>query len=338
MGGSGISLEGDDLYDLTIVGAGPTGLFAAFYAGLRDMKTKIIDTLPLAGGQLITLYPEKFIYDSPGYRRILAKDLVKNLLDQANQFGPTLCLGETVRNIAHVSGGTIRVDTDGGSHFSRAVLIAVGVGSFSPNKLDRPGIGGFEGRGVYYHVGDRPALRGKRVVIVGGGDTAVDWALNLKDWVSHLTVVHRRGVFRAVESSVVELFHSDVVMKIPFEINEVRGGRRLEKVVIFNNQTGDEQVLDADALLVMIGYKTDLGPARNWGLEFSGREIAVNGRMETNIPGVFAAGDAVSQEGSVKLKLLATGFAQAAVAVNVAKHYVNPESRIKPFHSSGLTL
>ncbi len=325
----------DDIYDLTIVGAGPSGLFAAFYAGLRQMKTKIIDALEQPGGQVAVLYPEKYIYDVPGYPKILAKDLVKSLVEQAFQYNPTVVLGERVTSL-HKNNGLFELETDRGTkHVSKAVLVAAGVGAFSPNKLEAQGAADYEGKGVYYFVKDKSVFKGKSLLIVGGGDSAVDWALNIQDTAKKITLVHRRDVFRAHEGSVEELMKSACDVKLFYEVKRVIGdGAKVTQAVIFDNRTRAETTLDVDAILVNIGFRADLGPIKDWGLQIDGREIRANGKMETSIPGVFVAGDIAGPLGGVKLNLIATGYAQAALAVNVAKAYVDPNSKIFPGHSS----
>jgi thioredoxin reductase (NADPH) len=325
----------DDVYDLTIIGAGPVGLFATFYAGLRQMKTKIIDALDEPGGQVAVLYPEKYIFDVPGYTKILAKDLVKSLVDQAFQYNPEVVLGERVVALRKTD-GVLELKTDKGTlHQSKAVLVAAGVGAFSPNRLEAQGVSDYEGKGVYYSVRDKTAFAGKNILIVGGGDSAVDWALAMKGSAKSITLVHRRDVFRAHELSVKELIDSKVDIKLFYEVRKVIGdGRRVTQAVIFDNRTQAETTLDVDAILVNIGFRADLGPIKEWGLEIEGREIRVNGKMETSIPGVYAAGDIAGPIDGVKLNLIATGYAQAALAVNVAKAYVDPNSKIFPGHSS----
>lgn len=327
--------EPHDLYDVTIIGAGPTGLFAAFYAaGMRGMKTKIIEALDTVGGQLITLYPEKYIYDVAGFPKILAKDLVKQLEIQAMTYKPTLVLNEKVEELRYIDGNIIELVTDKNVHLSKTVIICAGHGAFTPRRLDNPSVDRLEGRGVYYFVKDRMEFRGKRVLIVGGGDSAVDWALNLKEIAKEVTLIHRRPQFRAHEGSVVELFHSPVRVMIPYEIKEAHGSERLESVTIFNNKTMEEVTLDVDALILQLGYIVDLSTFKRWGLEIVENAIKVNGRMETNLRGVYAAGDIANPVDSVKLNLIVVGFAQATVAVNVAKNYIDPKAGIFPGHSS----
>ncbi|MBI2185266.1 MAG: NAD(P)/FAD-dependent oxidoreductase [Thaumarchaeota archaeon] len=325
---------GREVYDLTIIGAGPVGLYAAFCAGLRNMRVKMVEALHEAGGQCAVLYPEKFIYDAPGFPKILAKDLARQLLVQAQQFRPTILFEEEVQNLKVLEDHTMLLEGSREKHYSKTVLVAAGVGAFAPNKLEALGVNEFEGKGVSYFVKDKNALRGKRVLIVGGGDSAVDWALTLRDWAQEVTLVHRRDVFRAHERSVAELMSSDVKLRMFWEVTEIHGSDHVEAVTIHSSKTDEESYMPVDAVIVSIGFKADLGSIKNWGFQIDGRTIKVNGRMETNIPGVYAAGDIASPEGSVKLGLLATGFAQAAVAVNHAKHYLDPSEPVEPEYSS----
>ncbi len=326
-----------EVRDMVIVGGGPVGLFAAFYAGFRGMTATLLEALPQVGGQLTVLYPNKYIYDVAGFPKILAKDLVANLLEQARRYDQEIRTEEPAQDLIRHEDGTFTVTTPKGSYRARSVLITAGIGQFTPNTLDRPGIREYEGRGVSYFVRDPVDFKGKRVLVVGGGDSAVDFALMLVGVAKSVTLIHRRDRFRAHESSVQELFASPVNVRLHHELKEVRGdGERVTEVVIFHNQTQEEDVLPVDAVILAIGYRANLGPLARWGLELEGRTIKVNCRMETNIPGVFAAGDVVYVEGIGNLKLLVLGFAQAALAVNVAKIHVDPEAKLFPGHSSNL--
>ncbi len=260
---------------------------------------------------------------------------MKNLVEQALQHNPTVVLGERVTTLRRTD-GIIELRTDKGTkHYSKAVLIAAGVGAFAPNRLEAQGAAEYEGKGVYYFVKDKSIFKDKNLLIVGAGDSAVDWALNIRDTARKITLVHRRDVFRAHEGNVMELMKSNVEVKLFYEVRRVVGdGTKLTQAVIFDNRTQAETTVDVDAILVNIGFRADLGPIKDWGLEIEGREIRINGRMETNIPGVFAAGDIAGTLDGVKLNLIATGNAQAALAVNVAKAYVDPNSKIFPGHSS----
>ncbi len=307
-----------------MIGAGPTGMFAAFYAGLREMETKIIETLPEVGGQVTVLYPEKIIYDVPGFSKILGKDLIKELLEQTLTFAPKMHMNETTTMIRHLSGNIIEVETDKTSHFSRTVIITAGIGALSPNKLNKPGVDKFEGKGVSYRVIDKAALRGKNVLIIGGGDSAVDWALNLDNWCRKVTLIHRRDGFRALESSLAQLRTSNVDVKTFYELKEVKGNAWVEEAVIHDNRNNQETRLNVDAVLIFVGHKADLGYLKNWGLDLEGRYVKVDSKMQTNLPGVFAAGDIVAEPGGLKLNLIVVGFSQAAIAVAAAKRLLDP--------------
>lgn len=328
------------VFDVTILGAGPTGLFGAFYAGLREMSTKVIDALPQPGGQLIALYPEKMIYDSPGYPGIVSKDLVTNLVKQTNQWHPTLALNQRALHLARVpspdsAGGCWRLETDKAEHFTRTLVIAAGIGAFEPTKLKNEAVERFEGRGVYYLVEQLSEFAGKRVLIVGGGDSAVDWAMALEPLAQNVTLIHRRDAFRAHDASVNALMASKVDVRLYHELKNVDGGDRLEKAVIFDNRTHEEVNLDVDAMILALGFKADLGPIREWGLETIGRRyIKVNARMETNLPGVYAAGDVAAQEELDPLNLIVVGFGQVTIAVNYAYTVVKPGAKVFPGHSS----
>jgi thioredoxin reductase (NADPH) len=326
--------------DLVIIGAGPTGLFGAFYAGLRGLSVKVIDALPQPGGQLAVLYPEKFIYDVPGHPKILAKDLVRLLVEQASMFNPIFCLGERAVGLRRED-ALWAVETDRGIHPARTVLIAAGIGAFQPNRIGKPEIDQYEGRGLYYVVTERRPFRNKRLLIVGGGDTAVDWALNLKDFAAHITLIHRRDQFRAHPGSVAELMRSGVEVRLFHELKAIHPGPDgwIREAVIFDNRTGEETVIPVDAVIMSLGFKADLGPIKSWGLETVGnRYIKVNARMETNLPGVYAAGDITAPEGVEPLNLIVIGFAQAATAVNYAATYINPQAKVFPGHSSEMRL
>ena len=333
----------NDIYDLTIIGAGPTGLFAAFYAGLRQLRTKIIEALPEPGGQLAVLYPEKYIYDVPGHPKVLAKDLVRMLVEQTALFAPTYVYGERVETLTRKQVGdeeVWRVGSPTSAHLTRTVLITAGIGAFEPNRLDRPGVDDYFEKGVYYFVKDKRPFRNKRILIIGGGDTAVDWALNLKDWAGHITLIHRRDGFRAHEASLAHLRTTDIPIMVFWELKRIDGdGKGVKKAIVYNNKTGEEQELDIDIVLISTGFKANLGAMEHWGLEMADvRHIKTNGLLETNLPGVFAAGDIASVEGSVALNLIVTGFGQAALAANAAKQHIDPASRIFPGHSSELKL
>jgi len=331
-----------DVYDLTILGAGPTGLFAAFYAGLRGMRTKIIEALPEPGGQLAVLYPEKYIFDVPGHPKILAKDLVRQLLEQCHLFEPTFVYNQRIDTLtrAIVEGQEVwRMGTATEAHYTRTVLICGGIGAFEPNRLDRIGVAEHEGNGVYYFVQNKRPFRDKRILVVGGGDTAIDWCLNLKDWAKEITLIHRRDGFRAHESSLTSMRVAGIPMMTFWELKRVHGDGRVRGATIYDNRTGEEREIEVDVVLLSLGFKASLGAIEHWGLEAAdARHLRVDGHMRTNLPGVFAAGDIASVEGSEPLNLIVTGFGQAAIAANAAKQSLDPSSRLFPGHSSELRL
>jgi thioredoxin reductase (NADPH) len=325
--------------DLTIIGGGPTGLFAAFYAGLRGVSCRIIDSLPELGGQLTALYPEKYVYDVGGFPRILARDLAVNLIEQGTQFGADIRLDEQVADLLPDDNGWI-LTTNRGRYPTRKLLIAAGKGAFAARVLECPGYERLLGRGVTHHVKDPSHYDGKRILVVGGGDSAVDWVLNLRERAARLILIHRREGFRAhahtmnlmraaVEQGSIELLTHR-------EVREIHGDACVSGVTIFDNRTGEDTTYEVDAVIALIGFKPDLGPLSRWGLELERNSIKVNQRLETNLPGVYGAGDIVAYEG--KLELIATGFSEAAMAVNHAVHEINPKARYNPGHSTNLKL
>jgi thioredoxin reductase (NADPH) len=323
-----------DIHDIAILGGGPTGLFGAFYAGMRHMDTLVIDSLSELGGQLMALYPEKYVYDVGGFPKILAKDLAEGLVEQATQFHPTVALEETVTGLV-ADGDGWRLTSDRGEHRTKTVLISAGIGAFEPRRLNVEGVERFDGHGVQYLVRDKMALAGKRILIVGGGDSACDWAVNLQGIAESLTLIHRREGFRAHEATVEECMTSERIRVLThYEVRAVDGEERVERATIYDNRTDEDMELDVDVVLVNIGFKADLGPVKEWGIEMTRRKIVVNDKMETNLPGIYAAGDVTEHEG--KLDLIATGFGEAAVAVNFAKARIDPDARAFPGHSTEL--
>lgn len=325
-----------DIFDMTIVGGGPIGLFAAFYAGMRGLRTKIIDSLEELGGQLIAVYPEKYIYDVAGIPKVLAKDYVREAVVQGMSTGAVACLSEEVRELDHITDdNVIRLATNKAEHWSRTVLICAGVGAFEPKRLDAPGVEDLLGRGVHYFVRNLEQFRDRDVVIVGGGDSAVDWALTLEPIAKQVTVIHR-SKFRAHERSIQDLESSQAKLYYPFyEVKEVRGNSHLEEVQFHQSRTGEEHVLQAQELIIAIGFSGRLGELKEWGFTIERNTIVVDPlTMETGLPGVFAAGDIVTHP--AKFKLIATGAAEAVIAVNHAVTYIDPSARLDAGHSTNL--
>lgn len=323
-----------DRYDITVIGAGPTGLFAAYYCGFRGLRVLLIDSMPELGGQVTALYPEKYIYDVAGFPKIIGKELVRNLAEQALQYKPSVCLDEAVRTLESVDDRQIRLTTARGEYQTAAVLITAGIGMFTPKKLPDEALARFEGRGLAYFVKSVEDYRDVDLLIIGGGDSALDWALNLEGITRSTTLIHRRDRFRAHEDSEKKLYESRTKVKTFYELRDILGDSQVEGAVIYNNKTKDEERVAVNAILACLGFHSNLGPIKEWGLELVEDGIKVTTKMETSRPGVYAAGDIAVYPG--KVKLIATGFGEAATAVNNAAAYINPAMKVFPGHSSTL--
>jgi thioredoxin reductase len=328
-----------DITDITVLGGGPAGLYAAFFGGMRERSVRIIDSLHELGGQLMALYPEKLIYDVGGFPKILARDLGKNLVEQALQFDPEVVLNEEISQLEQVD-DLLVLRGKLGTYRTRTLILAGGKGAFEPLKLKCPGYDEFLHRGVHYAVTDLEEYRGKKVLVVGGGDSALDWALALKNVSKDLLLIHRRGAFRAMERSVAELRVAADTGELSFrdhhEVREIRGSDSVETAVIYHNQSGEVTTLEVDAVLTFLGFKPDLGPIKGWGLELNKNRVVVDQLMRTNLPAVFAIGDIADYTG--KLDLIVTGFAEAAVAVSQVVRVVDPSARVNPGHSTNLKI
>jgi thioredoxin reductase (NADPH) len=319
--------------DVIIVGAGPVGLFTVFECGMVRLHCHVVDVLDDAGGQCTALYPEKPIYDVPGFPRIEAAELVVRLKAQAAPFRPVYHLGEQVQALEHLTGGFWQVTTSKGTVLqAKAVVIAAGVGAFGPNRPPLPGIEEYEGKSVFYYVTHRENFRGKRVVIAGGGDTAVDWALSLSEIAERVSVIHRREKFRAAPESEAQLRalvrEGKIDLVAPYQLSALDGGGGQLKTVTAATLDGAEKKIPADVLLPFFGLSMSLGPIADWALELERNQIAVDpATVATSKPGIFAVGDVVTYPG--KLKLILTGFAEAAIAARSAYALVHPET---PLH------
>ena len=321
-----------NIVDVTIIGGGPCGLFASFYAGLRGMSVRIIDSLPELGGQLTALYPEKYVYDMPGFPKVLAKDLARDLIAQGTQFDPELHLERTATDLVK-DGDHWVIKTSAGDELpTKTVIISAGAGAFQPTKIGIDKEDHFVGKGVYYGVRDKSLFDGKKLIIVGGGDSAFDWCLDLVESAHSVKLVHRRDVFKAHDHSVEAVKNSEVEMHLFKVVKELHGEDGLTGVTLEDTQTKETTFVDADSVIVNIGFKSSLGPVKEWGLEIEKNQIKVDSRYETNLRGVFAVGD-VATFGS-KLKLIATGVGEAATAVCFAKTYIDPTAKLFPGHSS----
>ena len=329
-----------EIKDITIIGGGPTGLFASFYAGMRGATAQIVDTLPQMGGQLTALYPEKYIFDVAGFPKVLAKDLVKDLEAQAAQFNFPSFLGQHVMDLEEEDGHFVLV-TETDRFPTRTVLVAAGIGAFSPRRLPQQCAEPWYGKGIFDNVVDPEKFRGQKIVIIGGGDSAFDWCHQLRDRAASVTLVHRSDKYRAHGATVAEVYaavESGKTVLLPFhelhDVLEMEG--RLSGIVIREVKTKETKKLDADVVLPMLGFVSDIGPLANWGLNLEKHEIVVNSLMETGRAGIYAAGDITAYPG--KLKLIATGFAEAATAVNQAFHWIYPDKKVNPGHSSNLAV
>jgi ferredoxin/flavodoxin---NADP+ reductase len=314
--------------DLLVIGAGPTGLFSAYYAGFRGMDVSVVDSLPELGGQITAMYPEKAILDVAGFPNVKGRDLVSGLVEQANTAKPTYLLGKTASSLtSDADSVTIGLD-DGTSVRAKAVLITAGIGKFSPRPL--PAADGWLDRGLAFFVPSFEPYVGKDVVIVGGGDSAFDWAQNLEPIAKSVTLVHRRDAFRAHQRTVDQVLASSVEVITKAEVTALNGDAHVESVDI---TVGDEVVTrPAQAVVAALGFLADLGPMKEWGLTLEKRHVVVDTSMRTNLERVFAAGDITEYPG--KVRLIAVGFGEAATAVNNAAVAIDPTAHVFPGHSS----
>ena len=313
--------------DVAIIGAGPAGLFAVFECGMLKMRCVLIDTLEATGGQCGALYPEKPIYDVPAYPSILAGELIERLEAQAAPFAPVKLLAQRVDALARDGEGFVLTTSAGNTVHAKAVLIAAGAGAFGPNRPPLEGLAAYEATGaVRYMVSRREEFRGKRVVIAGGGDSAVDWALSLKD-LAHVTMVHRRPKFRAAPESAAQLEAAaaagQIEMAVPYQLHGLEGAEGRLSAVVLATLKGEEKRVEADHLLAFFGLSMELGPIADWGLGLEKHHIVVQAATcETNIPGIHAIGDIATYPG--KLKLILQGFSEAAMAAHAIHPRVFP--------------
>ncbi len=331
----GRTLSVHKVYDITIIGAGPAGLFTAFYGGMRQASVKIIESLPHTGGQLSALYPEKEIYDVPAFPKIRAQDLVDQLEEQLKLFETTIVLGQAVENVERLEDDTFKLTSHTGEeHFTKTIIITAGNGAFQPRRLKIASCDQFEGINLHYYVKDMNQFKDKNVVLLGGGDSAVDWALMLEPIAKQVTLVHRRDQFRAHEHSVEQLKKSSVDILTPFAAKDIIASDRIEELVLEEVKGDREIAVPLDDLICNYGFVSNLGPIKDWNLEIERNSIVVNTKMETSIPGIYAAGDITTFPG--KVKLIATGFGEGPTAINNAMQYINPKARVQPRHSTSM--
>jgi thioredoxin reductase (NADPH) len=322
--------------DLLVVGAGPAGLYAAYYAGFRGLRTAIVDSLSEPGGQVMALYPEKNIYDVAALPSVKGRELIAGLVQQAARFEPVYVLGERADTLTNEAGHRPRagdrlmVTTDRGTRIScGAVVITGGIGTFTPRPL--PGGAEWEGRGLTYVVKELAAHAGQDVVIVGGGDSAVDWALALADIASSVTVVHRRRHFRAHAASVADMEKGPATIVTDAQVSHLEGDERLHTVHV-RHKDGVVTAHSAQSVIAALGFTADIGPLEGWGIDIADRKIMVDTAMRTSVAGVYSAGDITEYAG--KVRLISVGFGEAATAVNNAATYLDPDQPLFPGHSS----
>jgi len=331
-----------DVVDITIIGGGPVGLATAYYAGHRNASVRIVESLEQLGGQVAAVYPEKHLFDVAGHPKVQGQGLVDLCVEQGLQFGAEVLLGEEVETLE-------RIGSNGDSHLvittasgkalpTRVIIVTAGHGAFEPRKLGLEGIDEWEGRGLHYFVKRKDEFHEKSCVIVGGGDSALDWTLGLQDTAKlPITLVHRRDRFRALESSVTEARRLEeegkVRIIVPSEIREIQGNGAVERLVVENTATGEHEEVDCEALITLLGFHSHLGAIADWGLELHGkRQILVNPMtMDTSIDGVYAAGDVAGYEG--KITLISVGFGEAAIAANNAIARIRGE-KVQPKYST----
>lgn len=325
----------DEVVDITIIGAGPTGLFTAFYGGLRQASVKVIESLPHTGGQLTALYPEKYIYDVAGFPKVRAQELVDNLEKQVSMFNPDIILGQSIVSVEQLEDNILKLTADTGEiHYTKTMIITAGNGAFQPRRLKIGACEEYEDINLHYYVKDMNLFKDKRVVLLGGGDSAVDWALMLEPIAEKVSLVHRRDTFRAHESTVEQLMNSSVEVLTPYVPADFIATEKIERVIL-EEVKGDKKIdMEVDAVLCNYGFVSTLGPIKEWGLDIEKNSIVVNTKMETNIPGIYAAGDICTYPG--KVNLIATGFGEGPTAINNAMQYINPKARVQPKHSTSM--
>lgn len=317
--------------DLAIIGAGPAGLFAAYYAGFRKFSVTVIDALPEVGGQVTAMYPEKEIFDIAGFPSVLGRELIERLAQQAATANPTYLLDSQVVSLEHDAGGVTLATANGHRIEAKAVIITGGIGSFTPRAL--PTGNEWLGKGMVHFVPSLNDHAGHDVVIVGGGDSAFDWAWSLRDIAKSISIVHRRGEFRAHAATVDKVRDAGIRLITNAEVAEVRGTDRVTEVVVKSKTDDSCETLPCQTLVAALGFVANIGPITEWGLDTDKRHIKVDSSMFTNLPRVLAAGDICTYVGRVPL--IAVGFGEAATAVNNAAPLINPDAHVFPGHSSG---
>ncbi|MGN7761685.1 NAD(P)/FAD-dependent oxidoreductase [Paenibacillus sp. 22594] len=315
-----------ELFDVTIIGGGPAGMYTAFYSGMRDLKTKLIEAKDELGGRML-IYPEKMIWDVGGVTPILCRKLIDQLAEQARTFDPTIVLGQQIIAQERQEDGTYILTSAGGEqHWTRTIILTIGYGILQMAKLEIEGADRYEVTNLHYTVQELEPFRGKRVLISGGGDSAVDWANELEPVAASVTIVHRREQFGGHEKNIARMKASSVQVRVPYTVSQLHSsnGEKIDQVTISHMESGECEQLEVDAVIVNHGLKSDFGPLKDWGIDMGEWCANVSGRLETNLPGVFAAGDFVDY--SSKVRLIAGTFTDAVLALNSAKLYLDPEA------------
>ncbi|MDF2700728.1 MAG: ferredoxin--NADP(+) reductase [Haloplasmataceae bacterium] len=322
-------------YDLTIIGSGPVGMYAAFYGSLRKLKVKLIESLPELGGQLQALYPEKYIYDVPGFSEIKAGDLIKSLKEQMNTVKENIdiIVDERVDYVRRRDEDNIlEICTEKNCHYTKTVLITAGKGAFQPRTLELPNESNYTN--IHYFVNDMKKFANKRVAIFGGGDSAVDWANMLNDVAKEVSIIHRRDDFRAHEHSVEMMKHSKVNVLTSYVLDKVEGEDKINKLYLKSVKQEENKEFIVDEIIVLFGFLSSLGPIETWDLTLENKALLVDNNKQTNIKGVYAAGDSSTYEG--KVKMITCGFGEAVIAVNSIYGYLFPDKKNAPVFSSAL--
>jgi len=322
------------LYDVTIIGGGPVGLFTAFYCGMREMETKVIEFLPFLGGKVSYFYPEKVIRDIGGIPAVTGEGLIKQLEEQVRTFDPTIVLNQQVTEMERQADGTFLLTSHTGErHHTRTIILATGFGALKSSKLELAEAVKFEQKSLFYDaIENIHDYQDKHVLIYGGGNSSVDWANKLLTVARKVTVVHRKNEFAGIERNIAQLRNSSAVILTPCVLDSLHGDEVLKSVSVKNLVTDERQEIEVDAVLVNHGFSIELGKIKEWGLEFEGGSIQVDSSMRTSIPGIFAAGDIASYQN--KLHLIAGGFSEGPTAVNSVKAYLEPDKKLKPIYST----
>lgn len=329
-----LKMEEQSIYDVTIVGGGPVGLFATFYSGMRELKTRVIESLPYLGGKVAYFYPEKMIRDIGGIQSLTGDELTANLVAQAETFSPEFVLGQQVTDVKrHKDGYFILNDSAGTKHLTKTIILATGFGSLQPVELNHPKANQYAETSMHYSIHDLAQFKNKRIVISGGGDAAVDWANELQPIAKHVTLIYRKENFKGIESNVTKMKKAGVNILTSSEIVDLHGvASQLSSVTVNDKQTGEEYEIELDDLLVNHGFHIDLGPIQEWGMKMTDAGISVDASMTTSIPGIYAIGDIADY--NHKLPLIAGGFNEGPIAVNSAKKYIRPDETLSTIFST----